>query len=63
MFPRERVELGERDMKCKYDDQASIAQLSFIPEKYLLSVLKDSDNQSYIFKFRLQRIEPVACNF
>ena len=33
-LPREKVELGKRDMKGKYDDQKSIAQFRFIPEKY-----------------------------
>ena len=31
---REKVELGKRDMKGKYDDQKSIAQFRFIPETY-----------------------------
>ena len=31
---REKVELGKRDLKGKYDDQKSIAQFRFIPEKY-----------------------------
>jgi polyphosphate kinase 2 len=31
---REKVELGKRSMKGQYDDQASIAQYSFVPEKY-----------------------------
>jgi polyphosphate kinase 2 (PPK2 family) len=31
---RKKVELGKRNMKGKYNDQASIAQYSFIPEKY-----------------------------
>jgi len=33
-LPREKVELGKRDMRGKYDDQKSIAQFKFIPEKY-----------------------------
>jgi polyphosphate kinase 2 len=33
-LPREKVKLGTRNMKGKYDDQKSIAQFSFIPEKY-----------------------------
>ena len=33
-LPREKVKLGKRDMKGKYDDQKSIAQFSYIPEKY-----------------------------
>jgi len=33
-LPREKVKLGKRDMKGKYDDQKSIAQFRFIPEKY-----------------------------
>ena len=33
-LPRKKVELGKRSMKGKYDDQDSIAQYSFIPEKY-----------------------------
>jgi len=31
---REKVKFGKRSMKGKYDDQASIAQYSFVPEKY-----------------------------
>ena len=33
-LPREKVELGKRDMKGKYDDQKSMAPFRFIPEKY-----------------------------
>ncbi len=33
-LPREKVTLGKRDMKGRYDDQASIAQYNFIPQKY-----------------------------
>ena len=33
-LPREKVKLGKRDMKGNYDDQKSIAQFRFIPEKY-----------------------------
>jgi polyphosphate kinase 2 len=33
-LPREKVKLGKRDTKGKYDDQKSIAQFRFIPEKY-----------------------------
>ena len=33
-LPREKVELGKRDMKGKYDDQKSIAQFRFVQEKY-----------------------------
>jgi polyphosphate kinase 2 len=33
-LPREKVKLGKRDMKGKYDDQKSITQFRFIPEKY-----------------------------
>ena len=33
-LPREKVKLGKRDMKGTYDDQKSIAQFRFIPEKY-----------------------------
>ncbi|MGD8284023.1 MAG: polyphosphate kinase 2 [Desulfobacterales bacterium] len=33
-LPRDKVKLGTRHMKGKYDDQASIAQYSFIPQKY-----------------------------
>jgi polyphosphate kinase 2 len=33
-LPREKVELGKRDMKGKYDDQKSMAQFRYIPEKY-----------------------------
>jgi polyphosphate kinase 2 len=31
---RDKVKFGTRSMKGRYDDQASIAQYSFIPEKY-----------------------------
>jgi polyphosphate kinase 2 (PPK2 family) len=33
-LPREKVELGKRNKRGKYDDQASIAAFSRIPEKY-----------------------------
>jgi hypothetical protein len=33
-LPREKVKLGKRDLKGKYNDQKSIAQFRFIPEKY-----------------------------
>ena len=33
-LPREKVELGKRDMKGRYDDQKSMAQFRFIPEKF-----------------------------
>jgi polyphosphate kinase 2 len=33
-LPREKVALGKRNMKGKYDDQKSIAQFRFIPQKY-----------------------------
>jgi len=33
-LPRKKVKLGQRDMKGKYDDQKSITQFRFIPEKY-----------------------------
>ena len=33
-LPRDKVKLGKRSLKGKYDDRASIAQYSFIPEKY-----------------------------
>ncbi|MBE9530221.1 MAG: polyphosphate kinase 2 [Proteobacteria bacterium] len=33
-LPLEKIELGKRDMKGKYNDQKSIAQFRFIPEKY-----------------------------
>jgi polyphosphate kinase 2 len=33
-MPREKVKLGKRDMKDRYDDQKSIAQFRFIPEKF-----------------------------
>jgi polyphosphate kinase 2 len=33
-LPREKVVLGKRNMKGKYDDQASLADFSFIPERY-----------------------------
>jgi hypothetical protein len=31
---RKKVELGKRNMKGKYNDQASIARYRFVPEKY-----------------------------
>jgi len=33
-LPREKVDLGKRKLKGKYDDQASIEGRSFVPEKY-----------------------------
>ena len=33
-LPREKITLGKRDMKGKYDDEASTADFSYIPEKY-----------------------------
>jgi polyphosphate kinase 2 len=33
-LPRDKVKLGKRIMKGKYDDQASITQYSFIPKKF-----------------------------
>jgi polyphosphate kinase 2 (PPK2 family) len=33
-LPREKIELGKRNMKGKYDDVASVAHFSFIPEKF-----------------------------
>ncbi len=33
-LPREKVELGKRNIKDKYNDQASLAQFNFIPERY-----------------------------
>jgi len=33
-LPRDKVTLGKRNMKGSYDDQASIAEFGFIPEKY-----------------------------
>ena len=33
-LPREKVKFGKRNMKGKYDDQESIVQFRFIPEKY-----------------------------
>jgi polyphosphate kinase 2 len=33
-LPRDKVKLGKRDLKGKYNDQKSIAQFRFIPEKY-----------------------------
>lgn len=33
-LPREKVVLGKRHMRDKYDDEASIAEYSYIPEKY-----------------------------
>ena len=33
-LPREKIVLGKRNMKGKYDDEASMADFSFVPEKY-----------------------------
>ena len=33
-LPREKVKLGKRNMKGKYDDEASTANFNYIPEKY-----------------------------
>jgi polyphosphate kinase 2 len=33
-LPREKIKLGKRNMKDKYDDQASVADFDFIPEKF-----------------------------
>jgi hypothetical protein len=33
-LPREKIDLGKRSMKGKYDDEATIREFSFIPEKY-----------------------------
>jgi polyphosphate kinase 2 len=33
-LPREKVKFGKRNLKGQYDDQASIAQFSFVPEKF-----------------------------
>ncbi len=33
-LPREKVKLGKRSLKGRYNDQKSIAQLRFIPDKY-----------------------------
>ena len=33
-LPRAKVVLGKRNVKGKYDDQASMANLNFVPEKY-----------------------------
>ena len=32
--PREKVDLGKRNMKDSYDDQTSIAQFKFVPEEF-----------------------------
>ena len=32
--PREKVVLGKRNLKGKYDDEAAMATFNFIPEKY-----------------------------
>ena len=33
-LPREKITLGKRDTKGKYDDQAAMADFNFVPEKY-----------------------------
>ncbi|ESQ14561.1 MAG TPA: polyphosphate kinase 2 [Chromatiaceae bacterium] len=33
-LPREEVKLGKRNMQDKYDDQASIAEYGFVPERF-----------------------------
>jgi len=33
-LPREKVKLGKRSMRGKYDDETPIAEFGFIPEKY-----------------------------
>ena len=33
-IPREKIDLGKRDMSGKYDDAASLQGRTFIPEKY-----------------------------
>ena len=33
-LPREKVKLGKRSMKGKYDDEASITGFNFVPERY-----------------------------
>jgi polyphosphate kinase 2 len=33
-LPREKVVLGKRELKDKYDDEAAMANFNFIPEKY-----------------------------
>ncbi|MFV1973671.1 MAG: polyphosphate kinase 2 [Thiohalobacterales bacterium] len=33
-LPREKVNLGKRNMQSKYEDEASIPGVSFVPEKY-----------------------------
>jgi polyphosphate kinase 2 len=33
-LPREKISLGKRNMKGRYDDQASMAEFNFIPERY-----------------------------
>ena len=33
-LPREKIDLGKRNMKGKYDDDATLKGRRFIPEKY-----------------------------
>jgi hypothetical protein len=33
-LPREKVVLGKRNMKGRYDDQATLEGRSFVPERY-----------------------------
>ncbi len=33
-LPRDRVKLGKRDLKNKYDDKASLEGRRFIPQKF-----------------------------
>ena len=33
-LPREKIELGKRNMNGKYDDVASVAHFSYIPERF-----------------------------
>ena len=33
-LPQEKVTLGKRNMKGKYDDEASLADYKYIPQKY-----------------------------
>ena len=33
-LPREKIDLGKRNMKGKYDDEATLKDRKFIPEKY-----------------------------
>ena len=33
-LPREKIKLGKRNMKGKYDDEATLAHFPFVPERF-----------------------------